>query len=143
MSWRGMLQVFEIWRKLQTMFDINILRGWGFHVNEVGDTYDKYGLQAFTKHAKLLLLSVVSAAISLRMFSTSVRKRRVKWRASMESPSVSSASKEFAVVSGRPGTCGSVRPGRTAVSVMMGIWRERPRLSLRKMWAILDWEMSV
>lgn len=60
------------------MPDMNVLRGWDFHVNKVGGAYDKLGLQAFTKQAKLLLLSVVSAAISLRMFSTSVRKRRVK-----------------------------------------------------------------
>lgn len=106
-------------------------------------TYDRFGLQAFTKHARLLLLSVVSAAISLSIESTSARNSSVKCRASMLSPSFSSSPKEFAVVNGSPGTCGSVSPGKTEVSVMIGICSERPRLLLRKICAILDCEISV
>lgn len=78
MSWRGIPQVFDIWTKLWIMSDMNVLCGYKNICKMRGVSYDMLGLQALTKHAKLLLLSVVSAAISLRMFSTSVRKRRVK-----------------------------------------------------------------
>lgn len=63
-------------------------------------TYDMVGLHDSTKRASIAEDSVGSAAISLRILSTSSRKRSVKCLASMLSPSFSSSPNELAVVKG-------------------------------------------
>lgn len=52
-----------------------------------------------------------------------------------------SSGRDVAVVSQRPGICGSVCVGRMEVDVGMGIWSESWRVGDRWIWAIADLEM--
>lgn len=83
------------------------------------------------------------AETSAMMALVSSRRRRAKCAASLERPASRSSDfvMEFAVVSHRPGSCGSVKDGRIEIDVGNGSCKEKDVRGESSTWAICEFEM--